>query len=42
MLQPDLSGALFENFGGGKSLGKFAKKRERKAEKAAQKFIYLY
>ena len=39
-LQPDLSGALFVNFCGGKSLGKFAKKRERKAEIAAIKKIY--
>ena len=36
-LRPDLNGALFVNFSGGKSLGKFAKKREWKAEFVAQK-----
>ena len=35
-LRPDLSGALFANFSGGKSIGEFAKKRVRRAEIGAQ------
>ena len=38
--QPGFNGALFGNFSGGKSLGKFAKKREWKTEIAAIKMLF--